>query len=135
MSSISTPTPRALRKVAGFVCAAVVAHFAVRLVMSDSRYLPHEILTRPWTSTKLGMHGFQVDAPWKLETLSLPFPPWLAGKLRDPPVYYGHIEDAGGVMASRFPIGRGIQADLDGAATGMVEQMRQTPGTRRIESR
>jgi hypothetical protein len=89
----------------------------------------------PWTATRTGIHGYELDAPWKLESMSMPLPTELAGKLRDPPVYYGHIEDAGGVMASRFPIAHGLPANLDGAATGMVEQMKKTPGTRGIDSK
>lgn len=135
MPGTSASTPKILRHVAAFLCAAIVGHFAVRLVFGGSQHLPTDILSRPWTSTKLGIHGFQLDAPWKLESVSMPFPAWLAGKLRDPDVHYGHIEDAGGVMASRYPFSRGVPVDLDGAANGMVEQMGKTPGTRRIESR
>jgi hypothetical protein len=123
------------QRIAVFLLAAVVGHFAVRLVFGKSEYLPPATIHRPWTASRVGMNGFQLDAPWKLESLSLPFPAWLAGKLRDPAVHYGHIEDAGGVMASRFPIARGVPADLDGAATGMVEEMRKVPGTLRIDSR
>src|SRR5262249_35572638 len=123
--------------VAVFLLAAVVGSVAVRAVFGRlwSHHLDAQTLHRPWVPTQVGMNGFRLEAPWKLESLSLQLPPSLAGKLRDPAVHYGHIEEAGGVMASRFPIARGVHADLDGAATGMVEQMRQTPGTRRIESR
>lgn len=119
-----------------FGLAAVAANFAVRLLLGGlwSHHLPSDTLSRPWTPSQVGMKGFRLDAPWKLDTLSLPLPASLAGKLRDPAVHYGHIEEAGGVMASRFPIARGVRADLDGAATGMVEQMRAVPGTRHIDS-
>jgi hypothetical protein len=124
-----------LRRIALFLLWAAIGSFAVRLVFRGSDHLEAATIERPWTPTRVGMNGFGLDAPWKLESLSLPFPASLAGTLRDPAVHYGHIEDAGGVMASRFPIARGVRADLDGAATGMVEQMRKTPGTLRIDSR
>ena len=128
---------RGLRSIAVFLLAAVVGSLAVRLVFGrwSSHHLAGDTLERPWTPAQVGMHGFRLEAPWKLEPQSLPLPASFAGMLRDPPVHYGHIEDAGGVVASRFPIARGIHADLDGAATGMVEQMKKTPGTLRIESR
>jgi hypothetical protein len=124
-----------LRRIAGFLLAAFFASVLTRKLFGPAEHLPADALERPWTATQVGTHGFQLDAPWKLEPVSMPLPSQLAGRLRDPPVYYGHVEDAGGVMAARFPIARDQPADLDGAATGMVEQMRKTPGTRGIESR
>ena len=120
-----------------FLLAAVVGSVSVRLVFGSlwSNHLAADTLSRPWTPAQVGMHGFRLDTPWKLEPLSLPFPAWLAGKLRDPAVHYGHLADAGGVVASRFPFARGVPTSLDGAATGMVDQMRAVPGTRGIESR
>lgn len=123
-----------LQKVAAFLLSAVVASYVVRATFGRSDHFAAAAIQRPWTSSRLGMHGYTLDAPWKLETLTLPLPAALAGKLRDPAVHYGHIEDAGGVMASRFPLARGVPADLDGAAAGMVEQMRKVPGTKKIDS-
>jgi hypothetical protein len=124
-----------LRKIAAFMFAAIIASVTTRWLFGPADHLPKDTLTRPWTVTQVGMHGYRLETPWKLESVSMPFPSMLAGKLRDPPVYYGHTEDAGGVLAARFPIARGVPASLDGAATGMVDQMRKTPGTRRIDSK
>jgi hypothetical protein len=124
-----------VRRIASFLIAALVASVVTRWVFGPADHLPKDTLTRPWTATQVGMDGYRLETPWKLESMSMPFPSVLAGKLRDPPVYYGHTEDAGGVLAARFPIARGVPTDLDGAATGMVDQMRKTPGTRRIDSK
>ena len=124
-----------LRRIVAFVLAAIVASVVTRKLFGPADHLPADTLERPWTATQLGIHGFELDAPWKLEPVSMPLPSELAGKLHAPPVYYAHVEDAGGVMAARFPIAPNLPADLDGAATGMVEQMKKTPGTRGIESR
>src|SRR5512138_2881904 len=108
-----------VRRIAVFLLAAVVASVVTRWLFGPAGHLPKDTLTRPWTATQVGMNGYRLETPWKLESVSMPFPSMLAGKLRDPPVYYGHTEDAGGVLAARFPIARGVPSDLDGAATGM----------------
>jgi len=128
-STASTPS---LGKVAGWVAGAIVGFLGFRLVCSSER-LPRDLLTRPWVTTKMGANGFQLDTPWQLESQKMPFSVALAAKLREPAVCFGHTEDAGGVMAMRFPVVRNAEADLDGAATGMVDGMGKTPGAQRVE--
>lgn len=107
--------------------AVVVTRQTARLLRREPG-AADDLATRPWVEQPIGRSGVVLEAPWHLEGVSVPFPREMAGKVSQW-TWIGHEADGIRVMASRVTFAYGISPSLEGAADGMVKNVREVPGT------
>src|SRR5512132_4113177 len=122
----NTVVPRkAILLLLGLACLAAGA-WASRRMMALLRREPgvsNDLLSRQWVEVPIGSSGVVLDAPWRLQSVSVPLPRAMAGNVRDW-TWVGRHTDGLNVMASRVTFVSGIEMNLEGAADGMVNNVR-----------
>lgn len=116
-----------------FLVAALGGWWVVRQTFAYFRgqRVSSGVLTRPWVTSRIGQSDVQLDAPWPLQGLGVPFPKELSGKVSQW-TWIGHEGDGLYVAAARVVYAHNIPTSLEGAADGMVSNIEAMKVTRSV---
>jgi hypothetical protein len=107
--------------VAGWIVRKTLGH------ASDVPAIASDLLTRPWVTEQIGRSGVEVETPWHLEGFHMPLP---QGIKVTQWTWIRREKDGFNVMAGRVVFAAGSRLSLEGAADGMIQNVKAVPGTR-----
>ena len=96
--------------------------------------VPKDLLTRPWAEQPIGLSSVVLNAPFRLQGVSVPLPRELSGKVQKW-TWIGREADGLNILVSHVIYAPGAIPSLEGAADGMVKSVKAVPGTKSVTPR